>query len=131
MYRFIVRNNKGTGHAVFYDEKTSKMNWFTGGIIEDPLLENIEIQDSDIKDFLNSIKIKRNIEELDNFYRFKEECMHCPVVQLCKGKCLDDENFKESCNQSYSENVLKLYHILYILTAMKLESIDGDIRRPE
>ena len=40
-------------------------------------------------------------------FAFREECMSCPVVQLCKGACmfLEGEFFKQSCANEFAFNM--------------------------
>lgn len=73
--------------------------------------------------------------ELDTstHFSFREECMHCPVVQLCKGSCmyLYDDHFTQTCWNEYFYNLGILKAALFILTGKMLVNIEGDIRRPE
>lgn len=64
---------------------------------------------------------------------FREECMHCPVVQLCKGSCmyLYADHFTQSCWNEYYYNLGILKAALFVLTGKLLVNIEGDIRRPE
>jgi len=64
---------------------------------------------------------------------FREECMHCPVVQLCKGSCmyLYDDYFTQTCWNEYYYNMGILKAALFVLTGKILIHIEGDIRRPE
>lgn len=129
MYKLIVRNERGSGDAIFYDPKTSNMNWFTRGApVNDTKV--IEINSHSIDDFIISIQTKRKVESLENYKKFREECHHCPVVQLCKG-ILPCEDWTEKCNKSYIENTSNLYWAIFALTGKRLESITGNIRRPE
>lgn len=66
-------------------------------------------------------------------FSFREECMHCPVVQLCKGSCmyLDGPLFAQSCHNSYALNLGILRAALFRATGMVLTKIEGDIRRPD
>lgn len=40
-------------------------------------------------------------------WKFREECMNCPVLQVCKGSCmfLQKELFKISCDNAYSDHI--------------------------
>lgn len=40
-------------------------------------------------------------------WKFREECVNCPVLQVCKGSCmfLQDELFKKSCDAAYSDHI--------------------------
>lgn len=63
----------------------------------------------------------------------REECMHCPVLQLCKGSCmyLYEDHFSQSCWNEYYFNMGILKAALFHLTGKVLVGIEGDIRRPE
>ena len=63
----------------------------------------------------------------------REECSHCPVVQLCKGSCmyLQGDEFAYSCENSYRLNTAVMAAALFNVTGQVLVSIDGDIRRPK
>ena len=130
MYKIIVRSKKGTGDAIFYDPKISRMNWFNWSApisLEKKL--NITTTE-EVEDFIESLKTERKIESLPKYNILKEECHHCPVVHFCKG-IKPNENWNQMCNESYTKNTINLYWTIFALTGMKLESIEGDIRRPE
>lgn len=63
----------------------------------------------------------------------REECMHCPLVHLCKGSCmyLYGDNFAQSCWNEYYYNLGILKAAMFILTGKILIGVEGDIRRPE
>lgn len=132
MYKFIMRNQKGTGHAVFYDEKTSILSWGIGALIEGDNLCMEDLPNDTVRDFVQSIKESRTIQSLDKYFMFMEECLHCPLVHLCKGEPLSNMiNFKSECERAYVEQVQNLCIALMYLTRTRLECIEGDIRRPE
>ena len=60
--------------------------------------------------------------ELDTatHFAFREECMSCPVVQLCKGSCmfLDGEFFKQSCANEFAFNMGIMMAAVWHLTGM-------------
>ncbi|MBS4099435.1 MAG: SPASM domain-containing protein [Sulfuricella sp.] len=60
----------------------------------------------------------------------REECPRCPVVQLCKGACmrLEDQLWRQACDNSYTYNLALLAAALYLLTGATLVSIEGDLR---
>ena len=62
----------------------------------------------------------------------RECCTHCPVVQLCQGGCmfLQDAHFAQSCENEYHYNLGVLEGVLALVTGLRLERIEGDIRRP-
>ncbi len=53
-------------------------------------------------------------------FAFREECMSCPVVQLCKGSCmfLEGEFFKQSCANEFAFNMGVLMAAVWHLTGM-------------
>jgi uncharacterized protein len=63
----------------------------------------------------------------------RENCRHCPVVQLCKGGCmyLDGPHFAQSCENEYRYNLAVLEGLIQRLTGLRLQRITGDIRRPK
>lgn len=62
----------------------------------------------------------------------RESCTHCPVVQLCRGGCMyqEDAHFAQSCENEYQYNLGILAGVLEQLTGLRLERVEGDIRRP-
>lgn len=65
-------------------------------------------------------------------WSFRECCSHCPVLQLCGGSCmyLDGEQFAQSCENEYQFGMGVLDGTLRRALGLKLETIEGDIRRP-
>jgi uncharacterized protein len=61
----------------------------------------------------------------------RESCSYCPVLQLCKGACmyLDGELFAQSCENEYHYNYAVLAGVIKYVTGLRLERIEGDIRR--
>jgi uncharacterized protein len=53
-------------------------------------------------------------------FAFREECMSCPVVQLCKGSCmfLEGEFFKQSCANEFAFNMGIMMAAIWHLTGM-------------
>ncbi|CUH61534.1 radical SAM/SPASM domain-containing protein [Thalassobacter stenotrophicus] len=53
-------------------------------------------------------------------FAFREECMSCPVVQLCKGSCmfLEGEFFKQSCANEFAFNMGIWMAAVWHLTGM-------------
>lgn len=70
---------------------------------------------------------------LNTSYHFstREECMKCPVVQLCQGACmfLEGDLWTKACDNSYAWNTAMLAASLYYLTGMTLVEIEGDVIR--
>jgi uncharacterized protein len=62
----------------------------------------------------------------------RECCSHCPVLQLCGGSCmyLDGEQFAQSCENEYQFGLGVLDGTLRRALGLKLESVEGDVRRP-
>jgi uncharacterized protein len=58
-------------------------------------------------------------------FAFREECMSCPVVQLCKGSCmfLDGEFFKQSCANEFAFNMGIMMAAVWHLTGMVVVGI--------
>ncbi|MGJ3704015.1 radical SAM protein [Variovorax sp. AFSI2.2] len=65
-------------------------------------------------------------------WAYRECCNHCPVLQLCGGSCmyLEGEQFAQSCENEYQFGMGVLDGTLRRALGLKLESIEGDIRRP-
>ena len=64
-------------------------------------------------------------------FAFREECMSCPVVQLCKGSCmfLEGEFFKQSCANEFAFNMGIMMAAVWYLTGMRVvgvEAIDNE-----
>jgi uncharacterized protein len=62
----------------------------------------------------------------------REECVKCPVLQMCRGACLflENEMWSKACDNSFAYNVGALAAALFHATHMVLIEIRGDaIRR--
>ncbi len=61
-------------------------------------------------------------------FAFRDECMSCPVVQLCKGSCmfLDGEFFKQSCANEFAFNMGIMMAAVWHLTGMVVVSCDSE-----
>lgn len=61
----------------------------------------------------------------------REECVRCPVVQLCQGACmfLEDGLWRQACDNSFTYNLAILAASLYFLTGMVLVEIEGPVLR--
>jgi uncharacterized protein len=55
-------------------------------------------------------------------FAFRNECMSCPVVQLCKGSCmfLEGDFFKQSCANEFAFNMGIMMAAVWHLTGMVL-----------
>jgi uncharacterized protein len=53
-------------------------------------------------------------------FAFREECMSCPVVQLCKGSCmfLEGKFFEQSCSNEFAFNFGVMMAAVWYLTGM-------------
>ena len=53
-------------------------------------------------------------------FAFRDECMSCPVVQLCKGSCmfLEGDFFKQSCANEFAFNMGIMMAAVWHLTGM-------------
>jgi uncharacterized protein len=62
----------------------------------------------------------------------RESCNYCPVLQLCKGGCmyLEGDLFAQSCENEYHYNYAVLAGVIGYVTGLRLERIEGDMRRP-
>jgi uncharacterized protein len=62
-------------------------------------------------------------------FAFRDECMSCPVVQLCKGSCmfLEGDFFKQSCANEFAFNMGIMMAALWHLTGMVVR----EIKRPD
>jgi uncharacterized protein len=51
-------------------------------------------------------------------WKNKQKCVTCPVIQLCRGSCmfLEGPLWEESCNASYSDNIVFLFSAIEMLT---------------
>ena len=64
-------------------------------------------------------------------FAFREECMSCPVVQLCKGSCmfLEGEFFKQSCANEFAFNFGVIMAAVWHLTGMVVVGVDAKDNR--
>ena len=62
-------------------------------------------------------------------FAFRDECMSCPVVQLCKGSCmfLEGEFFAQSCANEFAFNMGIMMAAVWHLTGMVVR----EIKRPD
>ncbi|MDV7272072.1 radical SAM protein [Thioclava sp. A2] len=63
-------------------------------------------------------------------FAFREECMSCPVVQLCKGSCmfLEGEFFKQSCANEFAFNFGVMMAAVWHLTGMVVVGVSKSIK---
>ena len=61
----------------------------------------------------------------------REECVRCPVVQLCKGACLflEGDLWRQACDNSFTWNLALLAVSLYWLTRLVLVEVEGTVMR--
>lgn len=59
-------------------------------------------------------------------------CNHCPVLHVCGGSCmyLEGEQFAQSCENEYQFGLGVFDGVLRRTFGLKLEHIEGDVRRP-
>ncbi len=59
-------------------------------------------------------------------FAFRDECMACPVVQLCKGSCmfLEGDFFKQSCANEFAFNMGIMMAAVWHLTGRVVVAID-------
>jgi len=60
-------------------------------------------------------------------FAFRDECMSCPVVQLCKGACmfLEGEFFQQSCANEFAFNMGVLMAAVWHLTGMVVVEVQA------
>jgi uncharacterized protein len=64
-------------------------------------------------------------------FAFRDECMSCPVVQLCKGSCmfLEGEFFKQSCANEFAFNMgimmAAVWHLMGMLVVVGVSCRDS------
>jgi uncharacterized protein len=65
-------------------------------------------------------------------FAFRDECMSCPVVQLCKGSCmfLEGEFFKQSCANEFAFNMGIMIAAVWHLTGMVVVGVEGSGASP-
>jgi uncharacterized protein len=65
-------------------------------------------------------------------WSWREECAHCPVLQLCQGSCmfLQGESWARACHAEFAYNMGIFLAALWFLTGKAPIYIDGPIRRP-
>lgn len=63
----------------------------------------------------------------------REECVKCPVLQLCQGACLflEDDMWKQACDNSFAYNVGAMAAALFHATRLVLIEIKGETIRRE
>lgn len=63
----------------------------------------------------------------------REECSHCPVLQLCAGSCMyvQGADWYHACNNEYAYNLGVMAGALFHLTGMTLVEIRGETYRPD
>jgi uncharacterized protein len=68
---------------------------------------------------------------LVHHFRTRDECVRCPVVQLCKGSCLflEGKYWTTACDVSYHYNTAMLAAALFRMTGGILRYIEGTPRR--
>ncbi len=61
----------------------------------------------------------------------RAECVRCPLLPLCQGACLflEDELWRQACDNSYWHNLAVFAAALYWLTRLVLVEIEGPARR--
>lgn len=64
-------------------------------------------------------------------WSLREECPHCPVLQLCKGGCLrlDGDQWRKACDSQFAYHLALLASGLYFLTGGVLKEVEGDVMR--
>ena len=67
--------------------------------------------------------------ETETHFAFREECVSCPVVQLCKGSCmfLEGEFFKQICANEFAFNMGIMMAAVWHLTGMVVVNANADV----
>lgn len=98
--------------------------------------QNVTVTSSNPHGTSHHIGTMENLEDVDikagTHWSDREECVKCPVLHLCQGSCLflpsGSEEWKLSCDNSYSDNVVwfaaSLYEITEGYTLYRIESDD-------
>jgi len=85
-----------------------------------------------------TVESGHKIGTLDNFsdvklntathFSHREECVRCPVVQICRGSCmfLEGELWKRACDQHFAWGLSFLKFAIFIQTGFDLISIEGE-----
>ena len=65
-------------------------------------------------------------------WAWREECSHCPVLQLCQGSCmfLREESWARACDSEFAYNMGIFLAAIWFLTGKAPVHIAGPIRRP-
>jgi uncharacterized protein len=60
-------------------------------------------------------------------FAFREECMSCPIVQLCKGSCmfLEGDFFKQSCANEFAFNMGIMMAAVWHFTGMVVVGVNA------
>jgi uncharacterized protein len=87
---------------------------------------------ADTKHRIGHVEAMQDVR-LDTAYHWstRRECTTCPVLPLCQGACLflEDELWRQACDNSYWHNLGVFAAALYWLTRLVLVEIDGPARR--
>lgn len=80
----------------------------------------------DVED-LEEVRVKSS-----RHWSWREECSHCPVLQLCQGSCmfLTGKEFAQTCWNEYAYNMGHFKAAITYLTGKRVVDIEGDVRRP-
>ena len=79
-------------------------------------------------DDLENVRIKSS-----QHWSWRDECSHCPVLQLCQGSCmfLTGKEFAQTCWNEYAYNLGHLRGAIKLLTGKTVVDIEGKQVRPE
>ena len=79
-------------------------------------------------DTIEDVRIKSS-----QHWSWRQECSHCPVVQLCQGACmfLKGQEFAQTCWNEYAYNMGHFKAAIKMITGQKVVKIDGKQVRPQ
>lgn len=81
-----------------------------------------------------------HVEDFDNIrldtathFSYRENCLECPVVQLCRGSCmyLEGDFFAQSCRNEFALNMAFFRKAFFLFTGMILKEVEGPFREVE
>lgn len=93
--------------------------------------QNVGLEKNHHSGHLDDLENVRN--KTSQHWSWRNECSHCPVVQLCQGSCmfLQGQEFAQTCWNEYAYNMGIMKGAIKLLTGKKVLEVEGDIRRPK
>lgn len=92
--------------------------------------QNVGLEKNHLSGHLDDMENVRT--KSSQHWSWREECTHCPVVQLCQGSCmfLKGQEFAQTCWNEYAYNMGIMKGAIKLMTGKKVVAIEGDVRRP-